>query len=170
MNIKNELLKEHSKQQAEKIANYIGNDPLRFTKLIDCLLDHEYRVSQRAAMALSHTVDRNPNLLSPHLDRLVQNLRNNVHVAVVRNTIRLLQEVNIPDNLMGDVADICFGLMESNETPIAVKVFAMTVLANICEKEPDLKNELALIIEDQIPYGSAGFRNRGTKILNKLRK
>ncbi|MEM9856243.1 MAG: hypothetical protein AAF843_02740 [Bacteroidota bacterium] len=170
MNIKNELLKEHSKQQSKKIAGYIGHDPKRFTQLIDCLLDHEYRVSQRAAMALSHTVDRHPELLNPHLYRLVKNLRKNIHIAVIRNTIRLLRGISIPDNLMGEVTDICFGLMESNETPIAVKVFAMTVLANVCEKEPDLKNELALIIEDQLPYGSPGFRNRGAKILKRLRK
>ncbi|MEM7110035.1 MAG: hypothetical protein AAF519_17540 [Bacteroidota bacterium] len=169
MNIKNELLKEHSKPQAEKIAAFIGQDPLRFSELIDCLLDKEYRVSQRAALALSSTVDQCPDLLTPHLERLVKNLRNDIHVAVLRNTIRLLQEVNIPNELIGEVADICFGLLESNETPVTPKVFAMTVLANICKKEPDLKNELAWIIEDQMPYGSAGFRNRGAKILKKLK-
>ena len=80
-----------------------------------------------------------------------------------------MQDVDVPENLIGEVVDICFGLMESNNTPIAVKVFSMTVLANISIKEPDLKNELALIIEDQMPYGSVGFRNRGAKILNKIR-
>lgn len=170
MNIKNELLTEHSKAQANKIADYIGNDPERFKKLIELLLNSEYRISQRAAMALSHSVDRYPALLTPHLERLVKNLRNNTHVAVVRNTVRLLQDVDIPNHLIGETVDICFKLMESSETPIAVKVFSMTVLANICDKEPDLKNELALIIEDQMPYGSAGFRNRGTKILKKIRK
>ena len=169
MNIKNELLKEHSKTQANKIADYIGDDPTRFQILIELMLDAEYRVSQRAAMALSHCVDKHPQLLIPHLDRLIMILRNEVHVAVTRNTVRLLQEVDIPDHLLGETADICFKLMESSETPIAVKVFSMTVLANICEKEPDLKNELALLIEDQMPYGSAGFRNRGAKILRKIK-
>lgn len=169
MNVKNELLKEHSKTQANKIADFIGKDPKRFQQLIELMLDTEYRVSQRAAMALSHCVDRHPTLLTPHLERLIKNLRNEVHIAVTRNTVRLLQEVDIPERLLGETADICFKLMESNDSPIAVKVFSMTVLANICEKEPDLKNELALIIEDQMPYGSAGFRNRGAKILKKIK-
>ncbi|MEM9389404.1 MAG: hypothetical protein AAGA02_02955 [Bacteroidota bacterium] len=168
MNIKNELLREHSKPQADKIAAYIGHDVERFKELIELLLDSEYRVSQRAAMVLSHSVDRHRELLTPHIERLVKNLRNTVHIAVVRNTVRLLQFVDIPENLIGETADICFKLMESSDTPIAVKVFSMTVLANICEKEPDLKNELALLIEDQMPYGSAGFRNRGAKILKKI--
>jgi hypothetical protein len=51
-----------------------------------------------------------------------------------------------------------------------VKVFGMTVLANLCEKLPELKNELRIIIEDQMPYGSAGFKSRGSKILKKLQQ
>ena len=169
MDIKNELLKELSKQRAEKITDYIGTDPDRFEILIDLLLGEEYRVTQRAAFTLSHVFDRHPHLIEPYLDKLVYNLRNKVPVAVVRNTVRFLQFVEIPDHLIGEVTDICFGLLESGDSPIAVKVFAMTVLANVCEKEPDLKNELAIIIEDQLPYGSAGFKNRGTKILKKIK-
>jgi len=33
----------------------------------------------------------------------------------------------------------------------------MTVLLNIVKKEPDLKKELKILIEDQLPYASAGF-------------
>ncbi len=51
----------------------------------------------------------------------------------------------------------------------AVKAFAMQILCNICEKEPELANELMMIIEDQIPHSSIGFKNRGTKILKLLR-
>jgi hypothetical protein len=54
--------------------------------------------------------------------------------------------------------------------PIAVRVFSMSVLANITRHEPDLKKELRIIIEDQLPFASAGFRARAKKVLKELEK
>ncbi len=167
MDLKTELLREHSKVQALKITAYIGNDPKKFDQLMTLFFDKEYRVTQRAAWVVSHCGKNHPELIIPYIDKMIKNLKKEVHVAVVRNTLRLLQDMDIPPHLWGITADICFKIMESN-APIAVKVFGMTVLANICEKEPDLKNELRLIIEDQLPYGSAGFKSRANKILKRL--
>jgi hypothetical protein len=44
----------------------------------------------------------------------------------------------------------------------------MTVLANIIDDQPDMKKELKLILEDQLPYGSAAFKSRGNKVLKKI--
>ncbi len=168
MNIKEELLKEHSKAQAEYIANYIGRDKARFSALVALFTGPIYRVSQRAAMTLSKCIDNHPELLSPHLKSLISNLEGDVHVAVKRNTLRVLQDIQLPKSLWGQMTEICFNVLTSGDEPIAVKVFAMTVLNNIVQKEPDLKNELKIVLEDQLPYGSAGFKSRATKILKTL--
>jgi hypothetical protein len=100
---------------------------------------------------------------------MIKNLYNDVPDAVKRNTLRLLQDRELPSEVLGVATDVGFKIMESRAEPIAVKVFAMTMLANICKKVPELKNELKLLIEDQMPYGSAGFRSRGKRILKILR-
>jgi len=46
----------------------------------------------------------------------------------------------------------------------------MTILFNMTQKIPEIKNELLPIIEDQLPYGSAGFQARGKKIITALKK
>jgi hypothetical protein len=46
----------------------------------------------------------------------------------------------------------------------------MTVLLNIVKYVPELKEELKIIIEDQMPYASAGFQSRGKKTLKALEK
>ena len=46
----------------------------------------------------------------------------------------------------------------------------MQVLYNVCQKEPDLANELKIVIEEFLPHGTAGFKSRGGKILKKLNK
>jgi hypothetical protein len=44
----------------------------------------------------------------------------------------------------------------------------MTVLANIAMEEPDLKDELKIVIEDGLPYGSAAYISRAKKTLKQL--
>lgn len=170
MKLVESILKEHSKRQTDKIVRYIGKDPKRFAELVDVFLNGPYRVTQRAAWPLSYCVAEHPNLINPHLKSiLVFAQKPGVHDAVRRNTMRLLQFVAIPKTLKGTVADLCFKYLGSPSEPIAVKVFAMTVLTQLAAEYPELKNELIPLIEQQMPYGSAGFRSRGMKSLKLLK-
>ena len=170
MDIKKELLKEHSKRQTAKVVTYIGNDPKRFNELIHIFLDGPYRVTQRAAWPLSIAVEKNPELILPHMKVVLKMLgRNDAHNAVRRNIVRLLQFIDIPKKYYGVLVDTCFELMDPKQ-PIAVRVFSMQVLSNIASHLPDLKKELRLVIEDQLPYASAGFLSRAKKVLKELEK
>ncbi len=170
MDIKKELLKEHSKRQTTKIVNYVGNSPARFKALVKNFLDGPYRVTQRAAWPLSYCVEEHPNLIKPHLKSILKMLdKKDAHVAVKRNIMRLLQDIEIPKQLYGTLTDKCFTLMDPKET-IAVRVFSMSVLARIAKAEPDLKKELRIVIEDQLPYGSAGFLSRAKKVLKEINR
>lgn len=170
MDIKKELLKEHSKRQTTKIVNYIGNSPVRFKVLVKNFLDGPYRVTQRAAWPLSYCVQEHPNLINPHLKSILKMLdKKDAHVAVKRNIMRLLQDIEIPRQLYGILTDKCFMLMDPKET-IAVRVFSMSVLAKIAKQEPDLKKELRIVIEDQLPYASAGFLSRAKKVLREINR
>ena len=168
MDIRKQLTLAHSKQNAEHIASYIGDDASRFEQLISIFLGEDDRLCQRSAMAVSKCVDRYPSLLAPHLEKIILNLQGPVTVAVKRNSVRVLQTVEIPEDLLGIAAEILFGIMENRQESIAVRVFTMTVLYNICVRIPELSNELKLIIEDQMPYGSTGYRNRGAKTIARL--
>lgn len=46
----------------------------------------------------------------------------------------------------------------------------MTILLNLTHKEPDHKQELHLLIEENMPYEKAAFKSRGKKILKTLAK
>lgn len=170
MTLRNDILKEHSKPHAEYLARIIGPDQESFDELIELFLANEYRVTQRAAWVFRLCVDAHPWLLDKHLKSIIENLQKPVHDAVKRNTVRILQFVNIPEELMGLTADICFRFLNSGSEPVAVKVFSMTVLFNIVKEYPELKDELKISIEDQLPFASAGFKSRAGKILKALEK
>ena len=170
MDLKHEILKDHSKKHALHIAEYIGEDANRFDMLMQLFFCGNYQIKQRSAWVVGICCEKHPSLITPYLKKVIQNLRNDVHDAVKRNSVKVLQNVDLPDELLGEAADVCFQLLSSRTEPVAVKVFSMTVLLNIVKKVPELKNELKIIIEDQIPYGSAGFLSRGKKTLKALEK
>ena len=171
MDIRTELLKEHSRPQAIRIAEYIGDNPKRFEDLLDLFLNDKYRVVQRSAWVIVFCAKRFPFLITSHLEALIKNLKKpKIHNAVKRNTVRVLEDVDIPEDLLGITAEICFDFLMDIKEPIAVRVFSMTILYNICVKEPELAHELKAIIEEHLPHGSAGFKSRGKKILKGLSK
>lgn len=170
MNKKEALLKEHSKLNSIAISNWIGDDKDRFAELMDLFLHSEYRITQRAAYAMLFVSDNQIELFKPYIGILLNNLESKkVHIAVKRNTIRLFQNLHIPKKFQGQAAAICFEYLESATEAIAVKCFAMKVLANICENERDLIPELQILVENQYPYGSAGFKARSKHIFKQLK-
>jgi hypothetical protein len=169
VNLRNEILKEHSKAQCTKIVNWVGSSQLRFDELFNLFLNDEYRVVQRAAWPVSYCVDAHPQLISRHWEELMGNLKKpNLHDAVKRNSIRLMQEIELPEKHHGEIMDMCFKYLESPTEALAVKVFSMSVLANLAKYYPEIKAELKLIIEDQLPHQSAGFKSRAKTVLKQI--
>ena len=169
MDIEYEILKEHSRSQADRIVAWIGNDRKRFGRLMDLFLRGDYRTTQRAAMTVGICAERHPALIRPYLRQMVSRMEEpGVHIAVRRNVVRILQAIDIPPGLLGTVATLCFRYLAAKDSPVAVRVFAMTVLARIAKDEPDLGRELRLVIEQQFPYGSGGFCSRARKVLKGL--
>jgi hypothetical protein len=170
MDIKKAIVKEHSSRNTLSIVTYIGNNPVRFNELVQVFLAGPYRVSQRASWPLSICIEYHPELIKPHLSIILKVLDNEtVHDAVKRNIVRLLQFIEIPKRYYGKVWSSCYALMDPKQ-PVAIRAFSMTVLAAIAAKEPDLKNELILLIEDQLPYASSGYLARARKVLKELKK
>ncbi len=60
MDIRENLLTEHSKVNSLKIADYIDDDAGKFADLMKIFFNEEYRLSQRAAYVFMISVDRHP--------------------------------------------------------------------------------------------------------------
>lgn len=169
MNLRTTILAEHSKNNCDKIVSWIGSNQDRFDELVHLFLHDEYRVVQRAAWPLSEIVLKYPGLVIKHLANILKNLKKTgIHEAVKRNTIRLLQDMDIPEKFHGEIMNLCFDYLTSpNEKP-AVKAFSLTVLDNLSKQYPEIKQELKTIIEDRWDLETAAFHSRARKILKRL--
>jgi len=169
--LRQEILKEHSKRQANKIIKWVNGDQKKFDELVKLFLNGEYRVTQRAGWPMSDIVQRHPHLVRKHLRKMLLNLETpDLHNAVIRNTFRLLQFIEIPKSVHGLAADTAFRFFNDKKQPVAIHVFSMTVLGNLCKKYPELKNELMPMIKERLPYSTAGFNSRAKRILKELDK
>jgi hypothetical protein len=166
MDLRQTILAEHSKANCNKIVKWVGKSQKRFTELFNLFLYSEYRVNQRAAWPLSYCVIAYPELISPHLVKLVRNLHKpGIHDSIKRNTVRLLQYIDIPKRFHGKIMYICLRYISSPDGPVAVKAFSLSILQNLSQLYPELKNEVKLIIEERWPCETAAFHSRAKKFL-----
>jgi hypothetical protein len=166
MNIRETLAIEHSKANSLKIADFISDDAEKFAALMSLFFNEEYRISQRAAYVFMISVDRYPNLVKPHLKKLLDQLdRKDVHDSIRRNVVRALQFIEIPKNLEGRIFSHCIDFIEDMSEPIAIRAFALTVATRIAEKKPELIKELCLTVEKYMSNPSPALGVRIRKLL-----
>jgi hypothetical protein len=169
MNLKEEILREHSKAQCFAVVSWVGSDEDRFLELFHLFLNGEDIIRQRASWPLSYCVEAHPFLVKKHLDKLIQNLQQEkLHDAVKRNSLRLLQFVDIPEKYQGAVMNICFDYLASPDEAIAVKALSLLILGEMAKTYPDIMPELKLLIEDQQEHSSAAFKSCATRVLKIL--
>jgi hypothetical protein len=167
MDIREALRTEHSKRQTAAIAEYVGNDPKRFAELMAIFFEGEYRSTQRAAWPMSVCIETQPQLIYPYLGKLINQLeRDDVHNAVKRNVVRLLQYIDIPKKMLGKVYSHCIDLIDDINEPVAVRAFALTVAIKIAGSEPALLDELRLVVNAHLPHTSIAFHKRAREILS----
>ena len=170
MILHDQILKEHTKANCNAIVKWIGDSQQRFDELFKLFVSDEYRVAQRAAWPLSYAVVAHPKFIQKHFSKLLRNLEKpNLHNAVKRNTVRLLQDISIPEKFHGRVMNLCFDYVNSPVEAAAVKAFSLTILENLSREYPEIKPELKTVIENRWDYESAAFRSRARKILNTLK-
>jgi hypothetical protein len=172
MIIGEELLKYQvqSKEQALAIAEFATSSDETFKELINCFLSDDPRLAQRAAWSVSWAARKKPDMIQPYIGLLVNQLeRTDVHNAVIRNSLRILEDVEIPEDYHGQVMNSCFDFILKRETAIAIKAFSLHVLFNLTKLYPEIKNELKLVISENMEFETAAFQSRGSKILAKLK-
>jgi len=171
MNIRDQLLYEHSKANTLQIVGYIGNDLVKFDHLFSLLIKNEEIISQRAAHSVDHCLRRDPSLILPYLDRLVANLTvPNQHNSIVRTSLRAMGTIPIPEHLQGELLDLCFQFILNEKYAIAIRAFSITVAYNIAKSYPELLTELKYIIENFPDHESAALRSRSKKTLLLIKK
>jgi len=164
------ILAKHSKQQTMSIVNYIGNDQKLFTEFVNVFLGDEYRVTQRGAWVFSHCIKEYPTLITPHHQRLIDELNNKQHHAALRrNIMKVYQDVDIPEEYESIIFDLCIKFLVDAKEPLAVKVYSMLTGLSLVKKYPELKNELAFVIKAGLEVGTPAYLSCSRKVFKAMK-
>jgi hypothetical protein len=168
--IEKEILKEHSKRNTIRIARWIGGDEDRFSRLMAIFLAKDPLLVQRTSWIMSLCIEHTPVLAVPWIPKMIKKCAGDgVHDSIPRNVMRSLQFVDVPKRHRGIVVNAAFGILQSAHGSIAAKAFAMTVIAAIVRSEPDLKNELLIVLDEILANpSSAGIRSRAQRVRRDL--
>ena len=93
--------------------------------------------------------------------------------SIKRCGLAILQDLNIPKEITGELYTICFNFLNNSSEAIVTKVFSMSICFRIAKIYPELLNELKLIIEENLVLfgsNSPGIYSRGNKILREISK
>jgi hypothetical protein len=167
--IKEEILFSYSKENTIRVARLINRDEALFCELIKIFSDSkDIDLAKRAAWVLSHCVRKNPYLINPYIKKLIKVLNKpSQHDAIKRNGLKALELTSIPENHFGKIAEICFRFISSGKEAIAIKAYSIGILDKIGDEIPEIRQELKLVLQELMPYESAGFKSRARKVLSK---
>ncbi|MEO5979445.1 MAG: hypothetical protein ABIS36_23460 [Chryseolinea sp.] len=163
------LSKSPDRHIVTQVVDYVSGRTHLFKRLINIYLAGPYRVTQFTAHAVEGCLKAHPHLIRPYLGRLITSIqRPEAHDSEKRNTLKLLQFINIPTRLRGRVIDVCFRFLQDRKEANAVRVFSLSVISNNAKEFPELQKELRLMIEEELPYATPAFRSRARKVLMEL--
>lgn len=163
-----ELLSEHSKAQAARIARWAAADSRRFTEVVRVFTGGEPLLVQRSAWIIGLCADTVPEYYPRHLRRLLDAIeRPGIHPSGPRNVFRALMRVPLPAALRGRIVDICVRFLSASASPVAIRCEAMYVLARLAHDHPDLQQELRLLVTPWEGHDSGGIRSAVRKILGR---
>lgn len=132
------------------------------------LLDEDRFTAMRFLWLMGGLVEIDPERVAP----AVPYLFSKQHTINVPNYDRSLAKfcwlAGIPEEIEGEVTNDLFQWILDPKVSTSTKSFAVLALYKQTQKYEDLKNELRIVIEDQLDKNGSSFEKRAGKILGEL--
>jgi hypothetical protein len=168
-----ERMKQHLSESSRALSDLTAEMVYEKPELMDSLIELSWTVNPYALRA-SHVVSicalQCPELFQPYSSGVIKRLELPCSESVIRNFIKIFAEVPLAltSRDKGRLINLCFNYMTISTYAVGVKMFSMRVLYNLSREFPEIGMELAVILRDQYPESSPGYRSRAEKILKKL--
>ena len=157
-----------SRLNADILVDKIEEDPDVFETVLEIMLEDRYPLSMRAGQVIYIFSKKHPYFIEPRAGDFIRVLPTVQGESVIRCLLGVLCLPKLPEDSAGQLFDYCYNILESPKAAIAHRAYALTILYNISEMEPELKPELISLFEEQLDAESAGIKSRARNLLRKL--
>ncbi len=171
MNVKELLLSKHSKSITLKVTSYLIDNPKDINSFLKLFSPKEVLLAQRASWVLSYLfIDLNKLTLA-HTKKIIELIKEEkYHSAIQRNAFKIFENVDCPEECLGEIIDLSFKAIENTKNPVAIRAYAIGTIQRYCKKYPEFKVELTECIKRYIDDDSPAFKARGKRVIKDLEK
>jgi len=172
MDLRTELLREHSARQTEMLTDYACLRRTHFAELLELFFHGTPREKQLAADVLAMASTQRAAWLLPHLEELLAAAQPTAghHPAVRRAVAKALQFIAVPEEWQALAFDTCLGMLASPAEPVAIRTYALSAATRLALPYPELAAELLAVTEKALATtDSAAMRSRAAREIQKLR-
>ena len=148
----------------------VYDNPVLLADLVTLSLGDEHPFAMRAARIVSICCQGYPELLTPFRRKIIRQISRVKNEGALRCILKIYAEVPMTFTTTEEsvLTNLCFDYLTSQNAAIAIKVFSMEILYRLTSKIPEIGLELYYIIENQMPFASAGYKSKGQKIMKAL--
>lgn len=160
-------------READWVATSAAENPAIFLKLLEYSCSNEKKLAFHASWVLTKIGDKYPAMLDPFLTLIVDAAGKTENESALRSFLRIISlndPGKIEQDFHGRLADLCFNLLNSGFSAIAIKAYSMEILYRLSKIYPELSSELAASIRNMMHGGSAGIVSKSRMILRRLER
>lgn len=172
-NIEEQLKIEMSRANIDFVVNEIIQDISLLDQVWDLVFIGKPPIQMRATWAIEKIAAKFPEILDKKMSKIIKFLPESPNDGTRRILVKLLLIGNIPKKYQGKAYGICFDWFFLKHSSIGVKAYSLEVLYKIAQENPELLNELVLVLEGIEENSQAALlakkRNITKSILNRTK-
>lgn len=155
--------------RSNEAAREVANSPARFAALFEAVFADDPVLRARAADACEKAAKKNPALLAPLKKRLLAALPNAQQQEVRWHLAQMLAYVNTTATEKKRAAAVLKEWFANDDSRI-VRVMSLQALAEFAKAEPEMRNEISLLVRAALDSGIPSLAARARKLQKEMGK
>lgn len=143
-----------SKNARDAATAWLEQAPSNINDIVEIAFSNEQPHAWHAAWILDGYTDKNKEAFRVYLNDTIEKIQGFEFDGQRRIFLRIILKYEIPEQYEVLLYDYCKTLMLSTGEAVAIKANAMRVLKNICDKYPELGDEIRHIIKELLPLNA----------------
>jgi len=141
--------------------NYFTSDQEKLRELVDCIDQLEtYPIREYGSWMLMHIIKSKKVKDFPFYEQLIDILFKTDNQSVLRNVACCVMEMGVKEYRESELFDLLLGFLNDSSNKVALQMYSIRLLMQICEKYPELVPEVREVIhlnkEGKSPAYNAG--------------
>ena len=154
--------------RSNEVVKEVFANPNLFGDLFEGMLSAAPIIRMRAADAVEKITSKHPELLQPYKSKIIQQVSKIEQQEVRWHVAQLFSRLLLTQRERCVVVGILYNFLKDKSK--IVRTFSMQALADIAEKDVELRAPIIEKLVELTKTGSPAMKSRGKKVLAKLKR